>query len=313
MRRIYIQYNIRWVLKSLWGACERWTKSDCVDLSAAFAYYALQSFFPILLISLSIASWFLGKQEGLDQKIIEIAAQILPPSVVDLVKTTLFKLIDQGFGAGILGAMFLLFTAGNAYLSLQRGADRLWEDALPSKKSFSPWREQASKFLRNRVEAFLIVFFIGFLMVLDQISANLRMIPGAVLEDLSNSSSLVTNVLLKIPVLQVGQFAVPLIGFSLMALLLQALLPSRKVPLQPLIPGSLLIGILLTTLNLAVSKSILSLGVRFQAYGFIGGFLVLTLWVWLLGVILYFGQCWSVVIATSSVIEKQKYKYRRKY
>ena len=150
-------------------------------------------------------------------------------------------------------------------------------------------------------------------MVLDQISANLRMIPGAVLEDLSNSSSLVTNVLLKIPVLQVGQFAVPLIGFSLMALLLQALLPSRKVPLQPLIPGSLLIGILLTTLNLAVSKSILSLGVRFQAYGFIGGFLVLTLWVWLLGVILYFGQCWSVVIATSSVIEKQKYKYRRKY
>ncbi len=313
MRRIYIQYNTRWVLKSLWGACERWTKSDCIDLSAAFAYYALQSFFPILLISLSIASWFLGKQEGLDQKIIEIASQILPPSVVDLVETTLFKLIDQGFGAGILGAAFLLFTAGNAYLSLQRGSDRLWEDALPSKKSFSPWREQASKFLRNRVEAFLIVFFIGFLMVLDQISANLRMIPGAVLQDLSNSSSLVTNIFLKLPVLQVGQFAFPLIGFSLMALLLQALLPSRKVPLQPLIPGSLLIGILLTTLNLAVSKSILSLGVRFQAYGFIGGFLVLTLWVWLLGVILYFGQCWSVVIATTSIIEKQKYKYRRKY
>ena len=313
MRRIYIQYNLRWVLKSLWGACERWTKSDCIDLSAAFAYYALQSFFPLLLISLSIASWFLGKQEGLDQKIIEIAAQILPPSVVDLVETTLFKLIDQGFGAGILGAMFLLFTAGNAYLSLQRGSDRLWEDALPSKKSFSPWREQASKFLRNRVEAFLIVFFIGFLMVLDQISANLRMIPGAVLQDLSDSSNLFKNVFLKIPVLQVGQFVLPLVGFSLMALLLQALLPSRKVPLQPLIPGSLLIGILLTTLNLAVSKSILSLGVRFQAYGFIGGFLVLTLWVWLLGVILYFGQCWSVVIATTSIIEKQKYKYRRKY
>ena len=150
-------------------------------------------------------------------------------------------------------------------------------------------------------------------MVLDQISANLRMIPGAVLQDLSDSSNLFKNVFLKIPVLQVGQFVLPLVGFSLMALLLQALLPSRKVPLQPLIPGSLLIGILLTTLNLAVSKSILSLGVRFQAYGFIGGFLVLTLWVWLLGVILYFGQCWSVVIATTSIIEKQKYKYRRKY
>ena len=306
-----MQHSTRWILKSLWGACERWNKSDCIDLSAAFAYYALQSFFPILLISLSVASWFLGKQDGLDQEIIEIAAQILPPSVVDLVETTLFKLIDQGFGAGLLGAMFLLFTAGNAYLSLQRGSDRLWEDALPSKKSISPWREQASKFLRNRVEAFLIVFFIGFLMVLDQISANLRMIPVAALEELSKSSNWITNILLRLPVLQVGQFAIPLVGFSLMALLLQALLPSRKVPLQPLIPGSILIGILLTTLNLAVSKSILSLGVRFQAYGFIGGFLVLTLWVWLLGVILYFGQCWSVVIASISILERQKSLYRR--
>jgi len=303
-----LQRSSTWILRSLWGACERWSKSDCIDLSAAFAYYTLQSFFPILLISLSIASWFLGKQEGLDQEIITIAAQILPPSVVELVETTLFNLIDQGFGAGILGAMFLLFTAGNAYLSLQRGSDRLWEDELPSKRSNvnSAWREQASRFLRNRVEAFLIVFFIGFLMVLDQISANLRMIPSNVLENLSKSNNLISNLFLKLPLLQVGQFAIPLIGFSLMALLLQALLPSRKVPLRPLLPGSILIGIGLTTLNLAVSKSILSLGARFQAYGFIGGFLVLTLWVWLLGVILYFGQCWSVVIASMSLVNKRR-------
>ena len=301
-----MQRSSTWIIKSLWGACERWSKSDCIDLSAAFAYYTLQSFFPILLISLSIASWFLGKQDGLDQQIISVAAQILPPSVVELVETTLFKLIDQGFGAGILGAMFLLFTAGNAYLSLQRGSDRLWEDQLPSRRINSAWQEQASRFLRNRIEAFLVVFFIGFLMVLDQISANLRMIPTTVLEKISNSSNFISEFIIKLPLLQVGQFALPLVGFSLMALLLQALLPSRKVPLKPLIPGSILIGIGLTTLNLAVSKSILSLGTRFQAYGFIGGFLVLTLWVWLLGVVLYFGQCWSVVIASMSLTSRRR-------
>ena len=301
-----MQRSTTWIIKSLWGACERWSKSDCIDLSAAFAYYTLQSFFPILLISLSIASWFLGKQDGLDQQIISVAAQILPPSVVELVETTLFKLIDQGFGAGILGAMFLLFTAGNAYLSLQRGSDRLWEDQLPSRRINSAWQEQASRFLRNRIEAFLVVFFIGFLMVLDQISANLRMIPNTVLEKISNSSNFISEFIIKLPLLQVGQFALPLVGFSLMALLLQALLPSRKVPLKPLIPGSILIGIGLTTLNLAVSKSILSLGTRFQAYGFIGGFLVLTLWVWLLGVVLYFGQCWSVVIASMSLTSRRR-------
>ena len=285
------------MLSNLWGAYERWTRCDCVDLSAAFAYYTLQSFFPILLISLSVASWFLGKQQGLNQQIINLAAQILPPSVVGLVDTTLIKLVNQGFGAGLLGAMFLMVTAGNAYLTLQRGADRLWEDVLPKQES-PPLRIQAFRFIRNRVEAFFLVFVVGLLMVLDQISANVRMIPGAVLDDLTETSPWIANTLTKLPVLEVGQFILPLIGFSIMAMLLQALLPSRRVPLRPLIPGALLIGSLLTILNLAVSRSILSLGSRFQAYGFIGGVLVLTLWVWMIGVIIYFGQCLSVVIAS---------------
>ncbi len=289
----------KWFVSSLWHAYERWTRCDCVDLSAAFAYYTLQSFFPILLISLSVASWFLGKQQGLDQEIISLAAQVLPPSVVGLVDSTLIKLVNQGFGAGILGAMFLMITAGNAYLTLQRGADRLWEDALPTKTSPDPLRIQAFRFIRNRIEAFLVVFLVGLLMVIDQISANLRMIPGAVIEDLAKTSPWLNKAFTDIPVLEVGQFILPLLGFSTMALLLQALLPSRRVPLQPLIPGALMIGTLLTILNLAVSRSILSLGTRFQAYGFIGGVLVLTLWVWMVGVIIYFGQCWSVVIASS--------------
>ena len=93
---------------------------------------------------------------------------------------------------------------------------------------------------------------------------------------------------------------VPFLGFSVSALSLQFLLPSRRVPFKPLIPGSLLIGFALTVLNLAVSRSILSLGARFQAYGVIGSVLVLTLWVWMVGVVIYFGQCWSVELAKDS-------------
>ena len=194
--------------------------------------------------------------------------------------------------------MFLMITAGNAYLTLQRGADRLWEDVLPVKSKPDPLKIQAFRFIRNRIEAFFVVLLVGILMVIDQISANIRMIPETVLEDLANTTPWIENAITKIPVLQVGQFILPLIGFSTMALLFQGLLPSRRVPLKPLIPGAFMIGTLLTILNLAVSRSILSLGSRFQAYGFIGGVLVLTLWVWMVGVIIYFGQCWSVVIAS---------------
>tara|TARA_Y100001968_G_C19319118_1_gene698269 strand:- start:219 stop:1070 length:852 start_codon:yes stop_codon:yes gene_type:complete len=282
-----------------------------VDLSAAFAYYTLQSFFPILLISLSVASWLLGKQPGLDQQIINYAAQALPPSVVGLVETTLVKLVNQGFGAGLLGAIFLMITSGNAYLTLQRGSDRLWDDALPAKRLPIPWQIQAFRFVRARIEAFLVVLLIGLLMVLDQVSSNIRMIPGAVFDDLTQTSPWIANALAKVPVIEVGQFVIPFFGLSIMALLLQVLLPSRRVPLRPLIPGALMTGALLTLLNLTVSRSILSLGSRFQAYGFIGGVLVLTLWVWMIGVIIYFGQCWSVVLASMS--QRRGGSNKRKY
>ena len=68
---------------------------------------------------------------------------------------------------------------------------------------------------------------------------------------------------------------------------------------MPLIPGSVLIGLALTFLNEVLSLSIISLGSRYQAYGVIGGVLLLSLWVWLIGVIVYFGQCWSVELASS--------------
>ena len=299
------QIKFKSIAKSFWRAYERWSRLDCVDLSAAFAYYTLQSFFPILLISLSVASWFLGRQKGLDQKILDYASQLLPPSVLDLVNSTLVKLVEQGFGAGILGAMFLMVTAGNAYLTLQRGADRLWEDVLPQPRVPASLKIQAFKFLRSRLEAFLAVLLIGSLIVLDQISANLRMIPGVVLEDIKETSPWLGNFISNLPVTEVGQLIIPLLGFSIMALLLQALLPSRRVPLLPLIPGSILIGSLLTILNLTVSRSLFSLSSRFQAYGLIGGVLILTLWVWTIGVIIYYGQCWSVELANIAIYKNK--------
>ncbi len=292
---------LRRLIRSLWCACLRWAKCDCVDLSAAFAYYTLQSIFPILLISLSIASWFLGRQEVLERQIIAYASGVLPPSAVVIVQNTLMQLVRQGFGAGLLGAGVLLLTAGNVYLTLQRGSERLWEGVIASQQRNLPFKLQAAQFIRNRLEAFFVVILIGLLIVLDQLSANVRMIPTAALTELSLAIPWLGGFLSRIPVLQFGRLMVPFLGFSAAALLLQFLLPSRRVPFKPLIPGALLIGFCLTVLNLAVSRSILSLGARFQAYGVIGSVLVLTLWVWMVGVVIYFGQCWSVELAKASV------------
>jgi biotin transport system substrate-specific component len=50
-------------------------------------------------------------------------------------------------------------------------------------------------------------------------------------------------------------------------------------------------------LNLMLGRALVVLGLRFQAYGVVGGVLLLTLWVWLVGVIIYYCQCFSLVCA----------------
>ena len=269
---------------------------ECVDLSAAFAYFTLQSIFPLLLIALAVVANVIGKAESLDYLFASLSP-VLPPSALDLVETTLRGLVDQGFGAGLFGVVVLLVTASNAFLTLQRGADRLWEEWMPSPTQSQSFSFQAIQFIRSRLEAFMIVLLLASLLLVEQVVVGFRQLPDELLATLQQFAPELSLVLRTGPVTRLGQILVPTLFLSLLALLLQRVLPSRRVPLRPLIPGSLLIGFSLTILNSVLSLSIISLGNRYQAYGVIGGVLVLTLWVWLVGLILYFGQCWSVELS----------------
>jgi len=287
---------VRQLVGQIWQACQRWNNAECVDLSAAFAYFVLQSFFPLLLIALSVAARVFGKTDSLDN-VLNAVTQVLPPSATNLVDSTLRGLVSQGFGAGILGVVVLLLTASNAYLTLQRGADRLWSEILPERPVGLPWWKQVVQFCRNRVEAFLTVFAISILIVFQQLVLSIGQLPEDILGVLDSVIPGLLGFVRSSPILPLGRILVPALILSLMAWLLQLVLPSRRIPKTPLIPGALLIGFGLAFLNKILSLSIVSLGNRYQAYGVIGGVLVLTLWVWLVGVILYFGQCLSVELA----------------
>ena len=285
--------HIRWFFVSLWKACQRWNNSECVDLSAAFAYFTLQSIFPLLLIALSVAARVFGQTEGLDQVIAAITPA-LPPAAVQLIDTTLRALVAQGFGAGLFGVVVLLLTASNAFLTLQRGADRIWQEWMPDQDQPPRLSMQALQFVRSRLEAFLIVLLLSVLIVVEQLVVGFRRLPDELLQTVQQFIPGLSPFLRTGPVTQLGQILVPTIVLSVLAVFLQRVLPSRRVPWKPLNPGAILIGFSLTVLNSILSLSIISLGNRYQAYGVIGGVLVLTLWVWITGLILYFGQCWSV-------------------
>ena len=290
--------RLRFFGLSLWRAYQRWNDAECVDLSAAFAYYTLQSIFPLLLIALSVAARLYGQAESLDNVLASIS-MVLPPSALNLVDSTLRGLVAQGAGAGLLGVVVLFLTASNAYFTLQRGSDRLWDSVFPQPQRSFAVSVQIVQFLRARVEAFMIVLLISVFIVLEQIVVGFRRLPVEFLRTIDRIVPGLFDFVHGSPILPVGQIVLSSVGLSLLMVLLLRVLPNRRIPVRFLIPGAVLISIALTLLNVVLSLSIVSLGSRYQAYGVIGGVLVLTLWVWLVGVILYFGQCWSVELSLS--------------
>jgi membrane protein len=282
-------------LGPFWHAYLLWLRADCGDLSAAFAYHTLQSFFPALLIVLALASRFLGRHQYLLDGLLSQVAQILPPSSLPIFEATLNRFTRQGFGAGVLGVLLLALSASSIYLTLQRGADRLWWNRPFGFDGLSA-SQVVRRFIGLRLKAFFLLLLVGMLLVLDQLISNIRYL----------GSSMVRGWLLGwvpppwLEILSVTRRAdqgLSLLITFIVILGLLWLLPSRRVPLRPLVPGALLASFSITLLNHLLGRSLVILGLRFQAYGVVGGVLVLTLWVWLVGVILYYAQCLSVVLA----------------
>ncbi len=89
------------------------------------------------------------------------------------------KLIGQGTGAGLVGAVFLLVSSTNAYLSLQRGADRLW-GFRPCSQPLDAGRLRCGDSFERGLRRWALVVLIGFFVVLDQLTTNLRLLsPGS--------------------------------------------------------------------------------------------------------------------------------------
>lgn len=291
--------QIRQWLRTAWLAYRLWDRHGCIDLSAAFAYHTLQSIFPILLIALALASRILGRDEGLMDQIESFANQLLPATATPLIETTMRKLYSQRGGAGAFGIIALLITSTNTYLSLQRGADRLWGRSVPATPSLNrkhfPFLFAIRRFILSRVKALALVGVAGLLLVVDQLTSHLQVISAQTWEDLFNRS-LPWPLQMTIPVSDFAGLLLSALVSSVVALALLLIIPTRTHPLRALLPGALLTGLAYTGLNALVGRSLISLGARFQAYGVVSGVLVLTLWVWLVGLILYYGIAFSVVV-----------------
>lgn len=268
------------------GTIVKWQEDQCLEKGAALAYYAIFSFFPILLVILSIFSLILGSKNYIYDQLLFFAKNALPPEAYKIVVITLLDLNKSSIGAGLIGFIILFVTASRIFSALDQSVDKIWKVHHQQQVSLN-WLGIIIKYIKDTVFAFLLLLSTAFLILLSFVSNfAIKIILGL----LKNVEQTITWVKVDEALLWNSlQVTITFILLCLVVLVLFKILPSTRLKWSDLWLGSILTVGLYSLVQTLVSSGVIRIGEQFRAYGVIGGFMVLLLWIFLTFQIFFLG------------------------
>jgi membrane protein len=126
-------------------------RDDGAIMSRSIAYYALFSFFPLLLILISVSTTVLTASQ-VQEVILDFVEQYLP-AAGRLVQANIQQLLDSRNAIGVLALVGLLWSASGVFSALYRSVNRAWGNT------------PADLFWTEKLFALAVVLVVGLLLV----------------------------------------------------------------------------------------------------------------------------------------------------
>jgi membrane protein len=273
------QNNSRW--RFAWSVVQqtltRWTRNDGSQLAAATAYYAAFSFFPLLLVLISGLGFTLRLSENAQdarQQLLDFIAQRTAPELAASVETLLSGIQTQAVISGLTGWVILAIGAIGIFSQLESAFDRLFQQVTPHRRGVWPAIRNA---LWNRLKAFLSLVGLGLLVLVAFVVDVLLTAMQDRVEEIVQGSVVWANVrLMTIVTLNAMVFS-----------LIYKLLPRPYVRWTHALCGGLLVAVLWQIGSQIVARFVV--GSHYTAYGVVGSFVAMMLWVYCASTLLYLG------------------------
>lgn len=248
---------------------------DPLRESAVIAYYAIFSLPGLLVVILTLAGYFFGREAIYNQ----LSAQFTSTMGADTAEQ-IQKIIVEASGtkkivwATIIGIVTIIVGATGVFAQFQKSLNTIWEvKADPSKSGI--W-----SLVKVRLFSFGLIVTIAFLMIVS-------LVFSAILSALGNwISGHFSDPLLF--VLQIVNFALSLLILAVLFALMYKFLPDAKIKWE-----HVWIGAIVTALLFAIGK--FALGLYFgkanpgTGYGAAGSIILIMLWVSYTSMIVFYG------------------------
>jgi membrane protein len=271
------------VVKQIYAILEktvtRWSRNDGNLLAASMAYYAAFSFFPLMLVLINALGFALRLSENAqnaETQLLDLLSQSTSPSLAAEVKNILDVLKTRAPINSLIGPVILMIGAIGIFSQLETAFDRLWHSVTPHGPGV---RAAIRNALWNRLKAFLSLLGLGIVVIVafvaDVVLTAFR--NWGEQEHMFWTSSL-------IPWLHIGSsLAINAGVFSL----IYKMIPRVSVRWGHAAIGGIAVAVVWQIGSQLISRFLVA--GRYTAYGVIGSFIIMMLWVYCASILLFLG------------------------
>lgn len=256
---------------------------NAIKLSASLSYYTIFSLPPLLIIILSIAGIFFGKEAVNGQFFGQINGMVGNDAAIQIQDTIKnIELSDSNMFAAIFGGVMLLIGASGVFAEIQSSINYIWGlKAKPDKSLIM--------FVKNRLMSFSMIASVGFLLLVS-LTVNSVM-------DILNAQLVKILPDLTVYVFYVLNTLIVFASTTLLFYIIFKTLPDGRMRWKDTLIGASFTSFFFMLGKFAIGFYLGNSTVA-SIYGAAGSVIIILVWVYYSAIILYFGAEFTKVYST---------------
>lgn len=261
-----------------------WNEDRPFELAAALAYYTLFSLAPMLVIAVSVAGFFFGREAAQNQ-IVETLSGFVGRDAGIVIQTMIENASKQqttdSIFAMLVGVALLLFGAGGVVGQLQSSLNMIWGvEPRPDRGILG--------FIKERFISYGMVLGVGFLLLVSLVVSAALAAFDEFLGGTAPGASFV---------LQVIHFLVSLGLIAFMFAAIYRFMPDGRIAWKDVVVGGILTALLFNVGKFFIGLYLGQSSVT-SVYGAAGSLVTLLLWIYYSSLIFFFGAELTQVYAS---------------
>jgi len=245
-------------------------RHDCVMRAAAISYFGLISFFPLVLVLITVVSYFLELPIAQKQVLDLIVANA--PTAGDLVRGNMEQILRYRNTVGLLAILGFFWSASAVFSTIDRALNRIWDV-----KELRPY-------WRSKLLSIVVIIAIGGLVIGSvAITALVNLLRGVVLPFLASQFGV------SLGPWRAVVFMIPYVSNFMLFMFVYGVFPHTRVNWLHIWPGALLAAVVWEQAKTLFTDYLATFGSRNLVYGSVGTIIALIMWFYISALILLMG------------------------